>query len=267
MKINFIKVTTRWRVSHILYILHKIAKSSLCHCLSIIFDIDFRDGLQTLISYYSLLKVVCFQFVKVKLRYRMIYNCEKEFVLVSYFSQDEVIINLLILMLMTISTAYAIIIQFPLMSDSRFLLQLNVYIDFKTRMWHELIIFSHVKSAYFYMLKSMAPLYLLWPVLSLFGKNSANKEEIVYHRNVHYPNMLPEYADVNLTGFSKIGLVECSMKCLVHTCMGHTKCVGVFHNKEIQSCKIISDNLVDGLFFQLRAFRLIASFLGLFFYY
>lgn len=47
--------------------------------------------------------------------------------------------------------------------------------------------------------------------------------------------MLPEYADVNMTGFSDIGLVECSMKCLEHTCTGHTNCVGVFHNIEIQS--------------------------------
>lgn len=100
----------------------------------------------------------------------------------------------------------------------------------------------------------MAPLtlYLLLPLLSFFARSSANKEEIVYQRNVHYLNMLPEYADVNMTGFSDIGLVECSMKCLEHTCTGHTNCVGVFHNLEIQSCKLMSDNLVEGLSFQLR---------------
>lgn len=100
----------------------------------------------------------------------------------------------------------------------------------------------------------MAPLtlYLLLPLLSFFARSSANKEEIVYQRNVHYLNMLPEYADVNMTGFSDIGLVECSMKCLVHTCTGHTNCVGVFHNIESQSCKLMSDNLVEGLSFQLR---------------
>lgn len=100
----------------------------------------------------------------------------------------------------------------------------------------------------------MAPLtlYLLLTLLSFFARSSANKEEIVYQRNVHYLNMLPKYADVNMTGFSDIGLVECSMKCLGHTCTGHTNCVGVFHNLEIQSCKLMSDNLVKGLSFQLQ---------------
>lgn len=69
-----------------------------------------------------------------------------------------------------------------------------------------------------------------------------------YRENVHYQNMLPEQADVNLLRFSNASLAECSVQCL----MGGANCQGVFHNKETRSCKLLYDNPVDGLVFQTR---------------
>ena len=94
----------------------------------------------------------------------------------------------------------------------------------------------------------MVLVYLLWAIFGLFLKNHAYKREMFYRRNEHHQNMLPENADVNLIAFSNASLAECSKQCL----LGGANCLGVFHNKEIQSCKLMSDNLVEGLSFQLQ---------------
>lgn len=99
-------------------------------------------------------------------------------------------------------------------------------------------------------MNGMVLVYMLWAVFGLFLKNHAYKREIFYRRNEHHQNMLPENADVNLIGFSNASLAECSKQCLI----GGANCLGVFHNKETQSCKLLYDYLVDGLVLQTRTY-------------
>lgn len=94
----------------------------------------------------------------------------------------------------------------------------------------------------------MVLVYLLWAIFGLFLKNHANKREVFYRRNEHHQNTLPENADVNLIGFSNASLAECSKQCLIFG----ANCLGIFNNKETQSCKLLYDNLVEGLVFQTR---------------
>lgn len=95
-------------------------------------------------------------------------------------------------------------------------------------------------------MNSMVLVYMLWAFLGLFLKTHAYKREMFYRRNEHHQNMLPENADVNLIGFSNASLAECSKQCLIFG----ANCLGVFNNKETQSCKLLYDNLVEGLVFQ-----------------
>lgn len=97
-------------------------------------------------------------------------------------------------------------------------------------------------------MNSMVLVYLLWAIFGLFLKNHAYKREVFYRRNEHHQNMLPENADVNLIAFSNASLAECSKQCIIFG----ANCLGVFNNKETQSCKLLYDNLVEGLVFQTR---------------
>lgn len=97
-------------------------------------------------------------------------------------------------------------------------------------------------------MNSMVLVYLLWAIFGLFLKNYAYKREVFYRRNEHHQNMLPENADVNLIAFSNASLAECSKQCLIFG----ANCLGIFNNKETQSCKLLYDNLVEGLVFQTR---------------
>lgn len=99
-------------------------------------------------------------------------------------------------------------------------------------------------------MNSMVLVYMLWAFFGLFLANHAYKREMFYRRNEHHQNMVPETADVNLIGFSNASLAECSKQCLI----GGANCLGVFHNKETQSCKLLYDYLVDGLVLQTRTY-------------
>lgn len=96
------------------------------------------------------------------------------------------------------------------------------------------------------MLSNIATLHPIYPVLCLFTEIYAHNREILYKRNIHHSNMLPEHTDAILTGFLDMRLTECAMRCF----MAGPTCRGLFHNKDIQSCKLLLDIKADGLVFK-----------------